>query len=59
MKTILLVTAVVAALGFAACESSHSHADRTDRAPVTGPTTGIKSQSTHAGNSDGSRTDLR
>jgi len=58
MKTLLILTALVATLFITACESTPA-ADRTGKAPVTGPTTGVKSQSTHAGNSDGSRTDLR
>ena len=57
MKTILILTAVLTTLIFTACESSDT--GREGRAPVVGATTGLKSQSPHAGNSDGSRTDLR
>ncbi len=58
MKTITLLAALAVAILVSACESTPA-ADRTGKAPVTGPTTGIKSQSTHAGNSEGTRTDLR
>jgi hypothetical protein len=57
MKTILILTALATSIVLTACDSMHNN--RSGRAPVVGATTGVKSQSTHAGNSDGSRTDLR
>ena len=57
MKTILLLGAFFILLAVAACQSPHNARD--GMAPMVGATTGLASESTHEGNSDGSRTDLR
>lgn len=56
MKTILILGAVIVSLVLTACESDEY--GREGRAPVVGAASGLN-QSPHAGNSDGSRTDLR
>jgi hypothetical protein len=58
MKTILFLAVIVTAFLFTACESGEIGRGE-GLAPVVGAPTGVPSQSTHSGNSDGSRTDLR